>query len=100
MALDVDGAARREVTDVGKVDAAEDDPVTVDPLAERVSLREQDDTEVAGGAYGSGPAADQADQTLFIASSRRRRWPPGAQRSSPRRRTSRPWRGHRRHGAL
>jgi len=61
--LDIDGGARCKVADVGKVDAAQDDPVTVDPLAERISLGEQDETEVAGGADGSGPAADQANQT-------------------------------------
>jgi len=63
VALDIDGGARCKVADVGKVDAAQDDPVTVDPLAERISLGEQDETEVAGGADGSGPAADQANQT-------------------------------------
>ena len=42
-ALDIDRGARREVADVGEMDAAEDDPVTVDPLAERISLGEQDE---------------------------------------------------------
>ena len=66
MALDIDGGARCKVVDVGKVDAAEDDPVTIDPLAERISLGEQDEIEVAGGADGPGPAADEADENDLV----------------------------------
>ncbi len=66
VALDIDGGARCKVVDVGKVDAAEDDPVTIDPLAERISLGEQDETEVAGGADGPGPAADEADENDLV----------------------------------
>src|ERR1019366_10212361 len=80
VALDIDGGARCKVADVGKVDAAQDDPVTVDPLAERISLGEQDETEVAGGADGSGPAADQADQTDPI---HRFNWPDSMASWSP-----------------
>ena len=86
VALDIDGGARCKVADVGKVDAAEDDPVTVDPLAERISLGEQDETEVAGGADGSGPAADQADQAdpihRFSASASMASWSPAVAASA------------------
>jgi hypothetical protein len=60
--FDVDGGTRCKVADVGKVDTAEDDPVTVDPLAERTSLGEHDETEIVVGPDGPRPAADQTDE--------------------------------------
>ena len=80
VALDVDRGTRREIADVGQVGAAEDDPVTVDSLAERISLGQQDETEVASRADGPGPTPDLADQTdpihRFSASESMASWSP------------------------
>jgi hypothetical protein len=56
VALDVDGGAGRELTDVGGVAGGKDDPVAVYPVAGGAALGDEEEADLAVTADGSRQA--------------------------------------------